>query len=107
MELSSDWGGFGDNRIAKLLVKRIKVDFPEFSVGDSSWEPENGCGIFKLLAQDDMPVGDSLGDVSSEELSCPETAEASPLGSLTDGKVEGSLLGGKEDVSADAESIWL
>ena len=73
VELSLEGGDFGDNRNPKLLVKRENVDFAEFPLDESSWDPENGWGIFKLLAHDDMPVEDC---VDCAESSCPETTAA-------------------------------
>ena len=102
LELSSATGDFGDNRIPKLLVMRAKADFPALPLDESSWEPENGWEIFKFLAQEDMPVGDSLDGASRAELSCPEAtkAEAWPSSSLEGGVIDGTFTGGGLDTSA-------
>lgn len=97
-ELSSDWGDFGDERSPKPLVRRAKVDFPEFPVGESSCEPENGWGIFKLLAHDDIPVAEIFDRASLAELSVADSV-------VGEGFTSEAFVRGEADESADPESI--
>lgn len=53
--LSSCCAAFGDKRNPRPLVRREKVFFP---VGDS-WLDE-GCGIFRFLAQEDKPEVENM-----------------------------------------------
>lgn len=103
-ELSSDEGAFGDKRKPKPLVKRAKVDFPAFPVGESSCVVANGWGIFKLLAHEDIAEGDNLDDTLGGELSSPESVAAGVF-MAAGGCTSGALRGGKIDESADPKSI--
>lgn len=74
-ELSSDWGDLGDERNPNPPVRREKGDFPEFPDGDTSWDPANGWGIFKLFAQVDMPEAENFGGTPRSELSDEDSPE--------------------------------
>ncbi len=103
-ELSSDEGAFGDKRNPNPLVKREKVDFPAFPVGESSCVVAAGWEIFKLLAHEDIAEGDNLDDTSRGELSGPESAAAGVC-MAAGGCTPGALRCGEVDESADSESI--
>lgn len=66
--LSSDWGDLGDS--PKPLVRREKVDFPEFPEGESSCgcDPVNGWGIFRFFAQVEIPEAENFDGASRSEL---------------------------------------
>lgn len=95
-----DVGDLGDRRIPSPPVKRAKVDLGAFPDDCSSWDPVNGCGIFKFLAHDEMPEVEIFEGASSVDWTGADST-AVDLAALD------VVTGCEFDTSADPESIIL
>lgn len=65
----------------KPLVRREKVDFPEFPEGEGSCgcDPVNGWGIFKFFAQVEIPEAENFDGASLSELLGGDSIEVGSL----------------------------
>lgn len=91
-------GDLGDRRIPSPPVKRAKVDLAAFPDDCSSWDPVNGCGIFKFLAHEEMPEVESFEGTSSVDWPGAEST-------AVDLAAFDAVTGCESDTSADPESI--
>lgn len=97
---------FGDKFKPKPLVKRAKADFPAALSVVPSCEADCGWEIFKFLAHEVMPLGDSLDGASRVTLSIPVVAGA--WGCTSGGLVSEELTVGDVEESVEFGSmIWL